>query len=103
MPRPPLAPLAFIAFLPLAGCDAGLGDTGYKVVAADITYGPGDKRDREWNALMKAMDTCHNSGFTDAQPAVPPKTQCLESGPNGCTRFAAHLTFDCIGMGYQSN
>jgi hypothetical protein len=91
---------ALLAVLPLTACQ---GDTGYKVVAADITYGPSDRRDREWDALSRAMDACHDSGFIDAQPAAPPQTRCVENGPHGCTRFAAHLAFDCIGMGYQLN
>lgn len=103
MSRLPLVPLAFLALLPLAGCDTGQGTAGYKVVAADITYGPADRRDQEWRALMKAMDSCHAGGYSDAQPDRAPQTRCIEQGPGGCTRYAAHLAYDCIGMGYQSN
>ncbi|HSS15305.1 MAG TPA: YecR family lipoprotein [Rhizomicrobium sp.] len=94
------------ALLPLAACapqQTNDADNGYRVVRMDITYAPADKRDREWRALMVAMDRCHQGGFTDAQPAHQPETRCLESGPDGCTRFAAHLAWDCIGMGYQQN
>jgi hypothetical protein len=95
---------ALILVLAVCACAAApAGDGGYKVVQQDITYGPHDRRDREWRALMMAMDRCHQSGFTDAQPAAAPQPRCLESGPGGCVRFAAHLSWDCIGMGYQQN
>ncbi len=105
MSRPPVArhPAALSALLLIAACAPGHGDDGYRVVAADITYGAADQRDQEWRALMRAMDECHNGGFSDAQPATPPKARCLESDAGGCTRFAEHLAFDCIGMGYQAN
>ncbi|HEY2009494.1 MAG TPA: hypothetical protein VGH23_10925 [Rhizomicrobium sp.] len=90
------------ALLLLFAC-APQSDTGYRVVTADVTYGATDRRDREWRALMTAMDRCHQGGFADAQPDRPPQTRCLESGPGGCTRFAEHLAWDCIGMGYQQN
>ena len=97
-------PAALILVLAVGACAASqTGDDGYKVVQQDITYGLNDKRDREWRALMVAMDQCHQGGFTDAQPAAPPQTRCLESGTGGCVRFAAHLSWDCIGMGCQSN
>jgi hypothetical protein len=95
---------AVILLLSLAGCaPQQADDNGYRVVSQDITYGPNDRRDREWRALMAAMDRCHAGGFGDAQPAAAPETRCLETGPGGCTRFAAHLSWDCIGMGYQPN
>ena len=87
----------------LAACAPQPSNSGYRVVAADITYGPNDRRDREWRALLTAMDRCHRDGFTDAQPDRPPQSQCLENGATGCTRFAEHLAWDCIGMGYQQN
>jgi hypothetical protein len=89
--------------LALEACAPPPSDSGYRVVAADITYGPHDRRDREWRALMTAMDRCHQGGFTDAQPDKPPRSQCLETGPDGCTRFGEHLAWDCVGMGYQQN
>lgn len=100
----PRALLVLTILLPLGACTAGqTGDDGYRVVTADITYGPHDKRDREWRALMTAMDHCHQGGFVDAQPAHPPQTRCLETAASGCVRYAAHLAYDCIGMGYQQN
>lgn len=92
-----------VLLLPLAACAPQQDADGYRVVRQDITYAPAEKRDREWRALMVAMDSCHQGGFTAAQLAGPPETRCLESGPNGCTRFAARLAWDCIGMGYQQN
>lgn len=105
VPHRTLAALLLLLAVPLAACapqptDA---DGGYSVVRLDITYTPADQRDRQWRALMTAMDRCHQGGFTDAQPAHPPQTRCLETAANGCTRFAAHLVYDCIGMGYQQN
>ena len=88
----------------LCGCAAQrTGDEGYKVVRQDITYGVGQEQARQWDALMAALDICHRDGFTDAQRAQVPQVRCLDSGPGGCTRFAATLSWDCIGMGYQSN
>lgn len=95
--------LAALGVLLLLFACAPQSDTGYRVVTADVTYGPNDRRDREWRALMTAMDRCHLGGFSDAQPDRPPQTRCLESGAGGCTRFAEHLAWDCIGMGYQQN
>lgn len=103
-PRAPflLAVLFLAACAPQQTNDAD-DEGGYRVVRLDITYTPADQRDRQWRALMTAMDRCHLGGFTDAQPAHPPETRCLENGASGCTRFAAHLVYDCIGMGYQPN
>jgi hypothetical protein len=101
-----VSPVRLIApglLLLLGACAPQQPGNGYRVVAADITYGPNDRRDREWRALMTAMDRCHQGGFTDAQPDRPPQSQCLENDPGGCTRFAEHLAWDCIGMGYQQN
>jgi hypothetical protein len=95
---------ALILGLAICACAARhTGDDGYKVVQQDVTYGPNEKRDREWRALMVATDECHQSGFTDAQPTAAPQTRCLDIGESGCVRFSAHLSWDCIGMGYQSN
>lgn len=97
-------PAALILVLAICACAARhTGDDGYKVVQQDVTYGPNDRRDREWRALMVAMDECHQSGFTDAQPATAPQIRCLEIDEGGCVRFSAHLSWDCIGMGYQPN
>jgi len=95
--------IALLLAVALASCAPQQTNDGYRVETADITYGPNDRRDQEWHALMKAMDSCHAGGFSDAQPDRPPQTRCIEQGPGGCTRYAAHLTYDCIGMGYQSN
>ena len=96
--------IAACALLLLAACAPQDNDNGgYKVVSQDITYAPGGERDQEWRALMKAMDACHGSGFSDAQPAARPQSRCVEPGPGACARFAAHLSWDCIGMGYQPN
>jgi hypothetical protein len=102
MARSFLAP-AIITALWLTACAAQQGGDGYRVVHADITYGPHDKRDREWRALMTALDRCHDGGFSDAQPVAPPQTRCLDNGPDGCRRFAASMNWDCVGMGYQPN
>jgi len=97
-------PAALILVLVVGGCAASrTGDDGYKVVQQDITYGLSDKRDREWRALMVAMDQCHQSGFTDAQPAAAPQVHCQDRDSGGCRRFSATLRWDCIGMGYQDN
>jgi|GEM_PF-3544477 hypothetical protein len=92
------------ALLLVAGC-AGPENAGgdWLVVHSDITYGPQDRQMREWNALMAALDRCHGQGYADAQAAGPAQTRCLESGPDGCRRSEARLSFDCIGMGYQPN
>jgi hypothetical protein len=85
------------------GC-TGPQNNGYLVVNTDITYGVSDRSAREWRALMTALDRCHGQGYVDAQRTGTPETQCLEeNGPDGCRRFAAHISWDCIGMGYQSN
>ena len=103
LPSPLSRRLAALTMLLLSSACAPGSDTGYRVETADITYGPNDRRDKEWRALMTAMDSCHAGGFADAQPDKPPVTRCLESGAKGCTRFAEHLAWDCIGMGYQPN
>ena len=93
-----------LALFLLAGCaPQQSSNKGYMVVDTDITYGALDRRDREWHALMAALDRCHSQGYADAQRAAAPQTRCLDSGPDGCRRFAAHLSWDCIGMGYQPN
>jgi hypothetical protein len=99
------AKIAVLSLLLFACACTGQGNEngGYLAVTADITYGVSDRRAREWNALMAALDRCHGQGYVDAQPAGPPETHCLESGPDGCRRFAAHLSWDCVGMGYQTN
>ena len=96
--------VALSALFLTAGC-AGAENAGggFLVVQSDITYGPHDQRVREWRALMAALDRCHGQGYADAQAANPPETRCIESGPEGCRRTLAHLSFDCIGMGYQPN
>lgn len=76
---------------------------GFLVVHSDATYGPQDRRAREWDALMAALDRCHSQGYVDAQPAAPPDRRCLDTGPEGCRRTLAHFSWDCVGMGYQSN
>jgi hypothetical protein len=97
--------LAALSALLLACACAGPQNEGggYLVVTTDITYGGSDRRAREWNALMAALDRCHGQGYVDAQRAGPPETHCLENGPDGCQRFSAHINWDCIGMGYQPN
>jgi hypothetical protein len=84
-------------------CTAQDKDGGYRVVSMTVTYDAQDRRAREWDALMKALDECHGGGFADAQPAAAPETRCVENGPDGCARTQAHLSWDCIGMGYQPN
>ena len=97
-------PAAFGAlFLAFACAGPGNEGGGWLVVDSDITYGPQDRRSQEWHALMAALDRCHGQGYADAQAAAPPQTRCLESGPDGCRRTEAHLSWDCIGMGYQPN
>jgi hypothetical protein len=95
---------ALILVLSVCACAAQkTADEGYKVVRQDITYGAGEERARQWDALMAALDICHRSGFTDAQRAQPPQVRCLDSSSGSCRRFAATLSWDCIGMGYQTN
>ena len=94
---------AALGALFLAFACAGPSGGGWLVVDSDITYGPQDRRAQEWHALMAALDRCHGQGYADAQAAAPPQTRCLESGPDGCRRTEAHLSWDCIGMGYQPN
>ena len=101
---PSLLFTAIVTALLLSGCATRQNDdAAYRTVHMDITYGPHDKRDREWNALMVALDRCHRDGYSDAQPAAKPETRCLDNGPDGCLRFTASLRWDCIGMGYQPN
>ena len=92
---------ALLAAFACAGPENANG--GYAVVYTPITYGTQDRRAREWQALMVALDRCHSQGYADAQAAAPPETRCLENGPDGCRRTEAHLSWDCIGMGYQPN
>jgi hypothetical protein len=97
-------PAALILVLAVCACTARqTGDDGYKVVQQDITYGAGEERARQWDALMAALDICHRAGFTDTQRAQAPQIRCLDSDSDGCRRFAATLRWDCIGMGYQDN
>lgn len=98
-----LCSLAAVMLLASCAGGRGSGDDGYAHVEADITYGAHDQRAREWDALMVALDRCHQQGYADAQAAAAPQTRCLENGPDGCQRSAAHITWDCIGMGYQPN
>ena len=102
--RPPRHPAALSLLLLVSAC-AGPenADGGYSTVQADITYDANDRRTREWDALMVALDRCHDRGYQDAQIASAPETRCLENAPEGCRRTQAHLVWDCIGMGYQSN
>jgi hypothetical protein len=95
---------ALSALLAACACTPQANNNGgYSEVQTDITYGANDRRAREWDALMAALDRCHVQGYADAQRAVAPQTRCLDNGPDGCRRYAAHLSWDCIGMGYQPN
>ncbi len=97
-------PVALILVLAVCACAARqTGDDGCKVVQQDITYGAGEERARQWDALTAALDICHRAGFTDAQRAQAPQIRCLDSDSEGCRRFTATLRWDCIGMGYQDN
>lgn len=98
-----LCRLAALSPLLLVPSCAGKDDGGYRIVSMTVTYEVGDRRAREWDVLLKALDQCHSGGFADAQPAGPPETRCLENGPDGCRRTEARLSFDCVGMGYQPN
>lgn len=103
-PRP-FRHLAALSALLLVSACAGPENAGggYSTVRADITYDANDRRTREWDALMVALDRCHARGYQDAQIASAPETRCLENAPGGCRRTRAHLVWDCIGMGYQPN
>jgi hypothetical protein len=96
-----VAALSMLLFAP--ACSAPGKNDSFRVVSATITYVAQDRRTSEWNALLKALDQCHGGGFADAQPAGPPETRCLQNGPDGCRLTQAHLSWDCIGMGYQPN
>lgn len=99
-----ILPVAALSLLLLApACTAPDKDDGFRTVSMTVTYDANNRRTREWNALMKALDQCHSGGFADAQRAGPPETRCLESGPDGCRVTEARISWDCIGMGYQPN
>ena len=95
---------ALSALLLICGCgQQSMSDDGYKQVRQKITYGAGEERARRWDALTAALDDCHKSGFTDAQPSQASHARCVESDSSGCRRYTATWVWDCIGMGYQSN
>ncbi len=91
----------------MVGCTTGdmaqAGNTSREAtVSVAFEFGANDRSERQWRALLTALDKCHREGYQDADLVRSPKAICKESGPNGCSRFAATASYDCIGMGYQS-
>jgi hypothetical protein len=87
----------------LAGCGAPPENGGYKVVRESYDYGAADQHSQQWNSQSAALEKCHQSGFTNAEPAAAPSTQCLEGADGGCRRWRASIAYDCVGMGWQDN
>jgi hypothetical protein len=100
-PRLILASLAVLA----CGCSAqhGAQNGGYKVARESYDYGAQDQRSQQWNSQSAALESCHQSGFTNAEPAAPPQTSCISGSADSCTRWHATIAYDCVGMGWQDN
>ena len=90
-------PFALAALMALSGCV-----THHKVmqVSKTYTYEPANRKDREWHALMQALDSCHHEGFKDATPSAKPAPICEERRNTVCRRSRVTMTYDCTG-GYQ--
>jgi hypothetical protein len=86
----------------LAAC-AGKADAGYKRVSISYDYSAADKSIQEWRAFMRALDSCHFSGYQDAELAKAPTQQCKTGSPAGCAVTHVATDYDCYGMGYQTS
>jgi hypothetical protein len=110
-PFPPRLIPAALALL-VCGCSSQpmAQNGGYKVVRESYDYGIPDQRNsiqdqrsQQWNSQSAALESCHQSGFTNAEPAAPPQTSCMSRSADSCTRWHATITYDCVGMGWQDN
>jgi hypothetical protein len=95
--------LVLAATLFVWGCaQQGGTEQGYRVVQVSYQFEADNRQTREWRALLHALDECHLHGYQDAQPVGPPQTICQETVAQKCVRFQASVSYDCIGMGYQT-
>lgn len=83
----------------LAACAHG----EYATVTVSYDDASKDSQAKAWRVFMEALDHCHISGYQDAQPAGPPQRQCKAGDADHCSLFRVTLTYDCVGMGYQTS
>lgn len=96
--------LTVSGFLGIAGCAGpGADNQEYAVVTVSYQFAGSQESARQWRAFMNALDICHVKGYQDAQPASPPERICKRRSGGRCVLFEVTLSYDCIGMGYQTS